>query len=232
MTSLGRGRDAITRLCFAFGTRPEAIKLAPVIHLAKQQADCFETHVCVTGQHREMLDQMLSVFGIVPDTALNLRTPDQTLAADHPEVGWVYPVHLNPNVQEPVRRILGGRENVYLIEPQPYAAFVWLMERCECILLTDSGGVQEEAPSLGKPVLVMCETTERPEGVDAGVVRLVWTRSEAIVAGCEAVLANATLSRSKASPYGDGEAASMILARLGSSVAVRGETWRRAAQCR
>ncbi len=86
----------------------------------------------------------------------------------------IYPVHLNPNVQKPVGEILGGHDNIHLIEPQDYAPFVWLMSRADMIL-TDSGGIQEEAPSLGKPVLVMRDVTERPEAVEAGTVRLVGT---------------------------------------------------------
>ena len=93
----------------------------------------------------------------------------------------VYPVHLNPNVREPVNRLLGGHARIRLIEPLGYEPFVWLMDRAD-VVLTDSGGVQEEAPSLGKPVLVMRDTTERPEGVDAGTARLVGTDVERIVA--------------------------------------------------
>ena len=369
----------MTELCFVFGTRPEAIKLAPVVLLAGQQPDRFTTHVCVTGQHREMLDQMLAVFDILPDVDLNLMKPNQeladisartiqgvsevlatvrpdwvlvqgdtttvwaaavaafflgipvahveaglrtndkrqpfpeeinrrlasqiadlhfaptdraranllaegipadrvvvtgntvidalqwvldrnrtspsadvaairkwaernvgdrrlvlitghrresfgkgfedicraiaTLAADNPDVAWVYPVHLNPNVQEPVRAILGDVDGVHLIEPQPYAAFAWLMDR-SYLILTDSGGVQEEAPSLGKPVLVMRSKTERPEGVEAGVVRLVGNEYERIVAGCREVLSEDLSKWPRVSPYGDGHAAERILKAL------------------
>ncbi|MDD4891286.1 MAG: UDP-N-acetylglucosamine 2-epimerase (non-hydrolyzing) [Phycisphaerae bacterium] len=364
------------KVCFVFGTRPEAIKLAPVILLCRQQTQRFQTRVCVTGQHRQMLDQMLRVFDIQPDVDLNLMRPNQTLAsisgqtlqavseylagekpdwvlvqgdtttvwaaalaaffngvsvghveaglrtgdkrqpfpeevnrriatqvadlhfaptawardnllaegidksrvivtgntvidalqwvlarnaqcpyedalaisqwcdgqlgrADmvlitghrresfgkpfeemclaiaelagrHPQIHWVYPVHLNPNVQEPVRRILGNLATVHLIDPQPYASFVWLMNRSRMIL-TDSGGVQEEAPSLGKPVLVMRNTTERPEGVKAGVVRLVGNAKGEIIRQCEEVLAAPPGSLPVASPYGDGKAAERIL---------------------
>ena len=101
------------------------------------------------------------------------------IAHTHPEVQIVYPVHLNPNVSEPVNRILGHIDNVMLIEPQDYLPFVWLMDRA-WLILTDSGGIQEEAPSLGKPVLVMRDTTERPEGIAAGTLKLVGTEEETI----------------------------------------------------
>lgn len=132
--------------------------------------------------------------------------------AQRGDVQIVYPVHLNPNVQEPVRRILSGVENVTLIEPLDYLPFVYLMDR-STLLVTDSGGVQEEAPSLGKPVLVMRNTTERPEAVDAGTVRLVGTDQEKIVAEVNRLLddAEAFESMSRAhNPYGDGHAAERI----------------------
>ncbi|WP_313759221.1 non-hydrolyzing UDP-N-acetylglucosamine 2-epimerase [Atlantibacter hermannii] len=360
-----------------FGTRPEAIKMAPLVHaLAKDPY--FDARVCVTAQHREMLDQVLHLFSIVPDYDLNIMKPGQglteitcrileglkpvleefqpdvvlvhgdttttvatSLAAfyqhipvGHVEAGlrtgdlsspWpeeanrtltghlalyhfaptensranllrenvadkrifvtgntvidalisvrddilaneslqrdlaarypflredkklilvtghrresfgqgfehicealaeiarqnqnvqiVYPVHLNPNVSEPVNRILGQVDNVILIEPQDYLPFVWLMNRA-WLILTDSGGIQEEAPSLGKPVLVMRETTERPEAITAGTVRLVGTNSERIVAEVSHLLNDdteyQTMSRAH-NPYGDGKACARIL---------------------
>lgn len=367
-----------------FGTRPEAIKLAPVV-LALRRTPGIECRVCVTGQHRQMLDQVLEVFAIKPDADLNLMEPNQTLArftaraieaidryltADRPdlvivqgdtttvlcaalaafyhkipvghveaglrtgnlqspwpeeanrvlttrlttlhfaptttsrdnllregvppssiwvtgnsvidalllareqvranppvipelpiylqpgseaenliqmvlitghrrenfgsgfesicraiatlahrfpEVHFVYPVHLNPNVVEPVRRILGrgesGTTNIHLIAPQPYLPFVGLLSRAK-VILTDSGGVQEEAPSLGKPVLVMRETTERPEAVEAGTVRLVGTDADKIVREMSLLLTDPTayqeMSRAH-NPYGDGLAADRII---------------------
>ncbi|MBL8800135.1 MAG: UDP-N-acetylglucosamine 2-epimerase (non-hydrolyzing) [Planctomycetia bacterium] len=128
----------------------------------------------------------------------------------------VYPVHLNPQVQEPVRRILGGFPNIHLIAPQEYLPFVYLMDRSH-LIITDSGGVQEEAPSLGKPVLVMRDTTERPEAVAAGTVRLVGTDERRIVAEANCLLddANAYQRMSTVSnPYGDGDASSRIVAAL------------------
>ncbi|GGD87461.1 non-hydrolyzing UDP-N-acetylglucosamine 2-epimerase [Caballeronia grimmiae] len=364
------------KLLLAFGTRPEAIKMAPLVkRLARDSG--FECRVCVTGQHREMLDQVLALFDIRPDFDLNimkrgqdlfdvtsailagmrdvlatyrpdmvlvhgdttttmattlaafyqrisvghveagLRTgnlaspwPEEAnrkltgaLAALHfapterarhnllaegidddkivvtgntvidallqvgarlsndadlcavaerelpslapgrrlvlvtghrresfgggfericsalaqiahasPDVDIVYPVHLNPNVREPVNRLLTGITNVHLIEPLDYLPFVRLMDRAD-VILTDSGGIQEEAPSLNKPVLVMRETTERQEAVDAGVVKLVGTDADAIVENVMHLLrdadAYAAMSRG-ANPYGDGRACDRI----------------------
>jgi len=359
-----------------FGTRPEAIKLAPVI-LALKKDPHFQTHVCVTAQHRELLDQVLEVFEITPDVDLNLMEPDQKLAdltakaikaldgyydvhkpdlilvqgdtttvfaaslvafyhkvkIGHVEAGlrtgnkyspfpeeinrvltshladfhfaptekakhnllkegipgenifvtgntvidalliavdkvrrnqpdipglpqdlmdssngklvlitghrrenfgkgferickaiaalserfadtaFIYPVHLNPHVREPVLRLLGNRKNIHLIEPLSYLSFVALMDRAT-IILTDSGGIQEEAPSLGKPVLVMREFTERPEAVEAGVTKLVGTDTRKIVENVSDLLTNpktyAAMSH-KINPYGDGKAAERIL---------------------
>lgn len=134
--------------------------------------------------------------------------------ADRGDVQIVYPVHLNPNVQEPVKRILADKPGVVLIEPQDYLPFVYLMSRAH-LILTDSGGVQEEAPSLGKPVLVMRETTERPEAVEAGTVQLVGTDRARIVATANRLLddpgAYEAMSRAH-NPYGDGHAAGRIAA--------------------
>jgi len=368
----------MTRVSVIFGTRPEAIKLSPLI-LGMRGHDTLEPHVCVTGQHREMLDQVLDVFGVVPDVDLHLMQPNQTLAGltsraieaidryleeyrpdlvlvqgdtttvfcatlsafyrhipvghveaglrtgnmqspwpeeanrvlvsrlaslhfapterskqnllyegvlpetvyvtgntvidallyavqrvrespraipglpasvadpssggrlvlitghrrenfgeglnaicqailtlarDFPSVDFVYPVHLNPSVREPVYRLLSGSSNIYLTEPLDYLAFVALMDRAT-LILTDSGGVQEEAPSLGKPVLVLRDTTERPEALDAGTARLVGTDSRRIVAETRRLLAdNAACAAMSAmsNPYGDGQASGRIIA--------------------
>lgn len=364
------------RVLSVFGTRPEAIKMAPVVKGLSSSAG-IEAKVCVTAQHRQMLDQVLTLFGIAPDFDLNLMKPGQdltditsnvllgmrgifkawkpdyvlvhgdtttTLATSlaayyekipvgHVEAGlrtgdiyspWpeemnrriagaiaqvhfaptenakanllregvsskavhvtgntvidallevvhrlrsdvdlkasiernfqfldsskrlilvtghrrenfgsgfenictairrisergdveiVYPVHLNPNVQEPVKRLLGNSRNIHLIEPLDYLPFVYLMDRAH-ILLTDSGGVQEEAPSLGKPVLVMRNTTERPEAVAAGTVRLVGTDQEAIVTETHRLLndpAEYERMSHAHNPYGDGQAANRIV---------------------
>ena len=365
------------RILIVFGTRPEAIKMAPLVH-AIEADDYLEAKVCVTAQHREMLDQVLELFEIKPDFDLNIMKSDQklndltasilvglksvlenfkpdivlvhgdtatTFAASlaayyqkinvgHVEAGlrtdniyspwpeeanrkltsvitkyhfaptassmqnllkegvpeceivltgntvidalfWVreklkkdsslsvelssrfdyldsnkklilvtahrrenfgagfericealrqiaiknpnaqvlYPVHFNPNVQHPVTRLLRGLENVFLIEPQQYLPFCFLMDRA-WIILTDSGGIQEEAPSLGKPVLVMRDTTERPEAVDAGTVRLVGTNAELIVSQVNLLLTNSNeyqkMSRAH-NPYGDGLACGRIV---------------------
>ena len=372
-----------------FGTRPEAIKMAPLVHEFKKHRDQFETLVCVTGQHREMLDQVLELFQIVPDVDLNimksgqdlydvtsrvlvgmrdvlkelapdvvlvhgdtttsmaaalaafyhqipvghveagLRTGDiyspwpeemnrlitgriatyhfsptplsrqnllkenvntdhvvvtgntvidalnwvvdkirsehglrnelhdsilqygydtgrltkgkrlvlitghrrenfgegflhichaiKTLAMRYPEVDFVYPVHLNPNVRKPVMEILGdGLDNVFLIDPLQYLPFVYLMEH-SYLILTDSGGIQEEAPGLGKPVLVMRNTTERPEAVDAGTVLLVGADRERIEQGVSQLLDDAQLYKKMSeavNPYGDGHACERIVSFL------------------
>ncbi|HCE2846197.1 TPA: UDP-N-acetylglucosamine 2-epimerase (non-hydrolyzing) [Vibrio parahaemolyticus] len=128
----------------------------------------------------------------------------------------LYPVHLNPNVREPVNRILSNVDNVYLIEPQQYLPFIYLMSRAH-IILTDSGGIQEEAPSLGKPVLVMRDTTERPEAVAAGTVKLVGTDVDKIVTGLEALIKDEAAYKAMSfahNPYGDGFACQRILDEL------------------
>ena len=130
----------------------------------------------------------------------------------HPDLGLLYPVHLNPNVQEPVRRLLGDNPSVALIPPVGYEDFIWLMDRCHFVL-SDSGGVQEEAPSLGKPVLVMRETTERPEGVEAGTCVLVGTTPKKILDASEQLLDDQMDYARRAmlrNPYGDGRAAQHI----------------------
>ncbi|HCE1836749.1 non-hydrolyzing UDP-N-acetylglucosamine 2-epimerase [Vibrio parahaemolyticus] len=134
-------------------------------------------------------------------------------AQKHPEVQIVYPMHLNPNVREPVNRILAGINNVHLIEPQQYLPFIYLMNRAH-IILTDSGGIQEEAPSLGKPVLVMRDTTERPEAVEAGTVKLVGTDIDRIVVGLTTLLKDKQAYKEMSfahNPYGDGKACQRIL---------------------
>ena len=158
--------------------------------------------VCVTGHRREN-------FGAGFERICQAL---KTLAA-RPDVQIVYPVHLNPSVQEPVRRVLGGAGNVHLIAPLDYLPFVYLMSRSH-LLVTDSGGVQEEAPSLGKPVLVMRDTTERPEAVEAGTVRLVGTDAQKIVAEAARLLDDGDAYESMAranNPYGDGLAAGRIV---------------------
>jgi UDP-N-acetylglucosamine 2-epimerase (non-hydrolysing) len=360
------------------GTRPEAIKMAPVVRELARHSGVFDARVCVTGQHRQMLDGVLDLFGIRPDHDLAVMRPGQTpggvtaavlvglepvLAAErpdwvlvqgdtttamtaalaayyarvrvghieaglrtadkwqpfpeeinrrvvgvvadahfaptdwaagnllregvpaervvvtgntvidairevarrpfdlagtplaglplgeapviavtahrrenfgrgmaeicaglravaerYPDVHLVYPVHLNPNVQEPVRRLLGGLANVHLLPPLDYRPMVWLLDRCR-LVITDSGGLQEEAPGLGKPTLVLRATTERPEGVEAGTVRLVGADRGRILAETSRLLddpvAYAAMARA-VNPYGDGRAAGRIAAALRS----------------
>jgi len=158
--------------------------------------------IVVTGHRRES-------FGAGFE---NICRALRRIADRHPEVAIVYPVHMNPNVQEPVYRHLGGVQGVYLTRPMEYLPFVALMMRA-FLIVTDSGGVQEEAPSLGKPVLVMREKTERPEGIAAGVARLVGTDAERIAAGVEELLEDRELYAAMArrqNPYGDGRAAERI----------------------
>lgn len=137
----------------------------------------------------------------------------QTIAKNNPEIALIYPVHLNPNVQEPVKKYLQNIPNIKLLEPLAYQDFIWLMHRSK-LIITDSGGVQEEAPSLGKPVLVMRDTTERPEAVKAGTVILVGTDTEKIVAETEDLLHNTERYNKMSAlhnPYGDGKASQRIV---------------------
>lgn len=139
------------------------------------------------------------------------------MAKKYPEVDFVYPMHLNPNVRRPIHEVFGenlsGLDNMFFIEPLEYLSFVYLMEKAT-IVLTDSGGIQEEAPGLGKPVLVMRDTTERPEALEAGTVKLVGTNYEKIVSEVSALLDNQDYydKMSKAvNPYGDGLACKRIV---------------------
>jgi len=159
--------------------------------------------VLITGHRREN-------FGVGFE---RICSAIRTLAARFPDVDFLYPVHLNPNVREPVGRILDGLDNVHLIEPQDYLPFIYLMTRAY-IILTDSGGIQEEAPSLGKPVLVMRETTERPEAVTAGTVKLIGTDEQRIIEAVTTLLTEKieyNLMSFAHNPYGDGKASERIL---------------------
>ena len=158
--------------------------------------------ILVTGHRREN-------FG---EGFLNICAAIKKIAVNNPDMDIVYPVHLNPNVQEPVMKLLKGHKNIYLIEPLDYLPFVYLMMN-SYLVITDSGGIQEEAPALGKPVLVMRETTERPEAVDAGTVVLVGTDSEKIYRGVDELIHNKDLYQKMSlshNPYGDGKASSRI----------------------
>jgi UDP-N-acetylglucosamine 2-epimerase (non-hydrolysing) len=162
--------------------------------------------ILITGHRRENFGQGF----------IDLCNAIRELAEKHNDWDLIYPVHLNPNVQKPVYEILEGINNIYLVDPLDYEPFVWMMNRSN-LILTDSGGIQEEGPSLGKPVLVMREVTERPEAVEAKTVLLVGTDKEKIVNGVESVLTNeevyGRMSRAH-NPYGDGNACVKILERL------------------
>ncbi len=166
-----------------------------------------EKMVLITGHRREN-------FG---DGFLQICHALKSLAQQHPTVHFVYPVHLNPNVQEPVNALLGGLENVHLIPPLDYEPFVHLL-RHAYIILTDSGGIQEEGPSLGKPVLVMRDVTERPEAIAAGTVRLVGANQEQIIQNVNELLNNGDVYQMMSqahNPYGDGKACARIVEFLG-----------------
>lgn len=172
------------------------------LNMVKQVVNTTKKVILITGHRREN-------FGAGFE---NLCLAIRQIATTAPDVQIIYPVHLNPNVQEPVQRILSDISNVHLIPPVDYPAFLYLMQSAYFIL-TDSGGVQEEAPSLGKPVLVMRDTTERPEAIEAGTVELVGTNTATIVATCLRLLQdkNEYHVRSQAhNPYGDGKASERI----------------------
>ncbi len=160
-------------------------------------------YVLITGHRRENFGEGFE----------NICHALSELALNNKDVHFVYPVHLNPNVQEPVKRLLGGLDNVHLIKPLSYEPFVLLMQNCY-LVLTDSGGVQEEAPGLGKPVLVMRDTTERPEAIEAGTVKLVGTNSKSIIGEVQVLLDDYDAYKNMSwahNPYGDGTAALNII---------------------
>ena len=159
--------------------------------------------ILVTGHRRENHGQGF----------INICSALKEIAQNNPQIDIVYPVHLNPNVQKPVKELLSDTENIYLIEPLQYEQFIYMMDKAHFII-TDSGGVQEEAPSLGKPVLVMRDTTERPEALEAGTVKLVGTDTALIVKEAQELLDNAQayerMSRAS-NPYGDGHACEKVV---------------------
>ena len=173
-----------------------AVEIQPVIRSTKP-------YVLVTGHRRENFGSgMLAICSAL-----------KQIAVRRPDLNIVYPVHLNPNVHEPVFKLLGDTANIYLLAPLDYLSFVMLMDRCH-LVLTDSGGIQEEAPSFGKPVLVMRDTTERPEAVDMGAVKLVGTRETEIVEQVLRLLEDQAFYDRMArahNPYGDGHAAEHIV---------------------
>ena len=204
-------RDRITARAGIATWIPEGLSVSPdfaerFLHSSKgtgAEANHGPPLILVTGHRRES-------FGA---GFRNICHAIRTLVDSHADLGIVYPVHLNPNVQAPVREILGDHRRIQLIPPVDYEAFVWLMSKAHFIL-SDSGGVQEEAPSLGKPVLVMRDTTERPEGVAAGTCRLVGTDPGRILSEAELLLQDAEEYRRRSTlknPYGDGQAARRIV---------------------
>ena len=159
--------------------------------------------ILVTGHRRENHGQGF----------INICSALKMIAINNPNAQIIYPVHLNPNVQKPVYELLQGIDNIHLIAPLSYPAFVWLMSK-SYLIITDSGGVQEEAPSLGKPVLVMRDTTERPEAVEAGTVLLVGTNAEKIILETQGLLDNKERYQQMSAlhnPYGDGTACKQIV---------------------
>lgn len=174
----------------------------PAAHVVQQNLP----YVLITGHRREN-------FG---PGFLNICKAISTLASEYPDLHFIYPVHLNPNVQKPVRHHLGSHANIHLLPPQEYAPFILLMDRCQFIL-TDSGGIQEEAPSLNKPVLVMRDVTERPEVLTTGLVILVGTEEAVILREARRLLEKIEDKVSllcQENPYGDGEAAIRIKSAL------------------
>lgn len=190
-------------------------KVLPTDHTQKVMTEKFayiidKPYVLITGHRRESFG---GGFERICESI-------SQLAIKYPDYNFVYPVHLNPNVQEPVNRLLADKPNVKLIEPQDYLPFVFLMDR-SFLILTDSGGVQEEAPSLGKPVLVMRDTTERPEAVAAGTVKLVGTDIAKIVDAVSELIESVSLYKKMSrahNPYGDGLSSQRIINSLLSTL--------------
>lgn len=173
------------------------------INNLKETIDLSKKLILVTGHRRENHGQGF----------INICAALKQIATQNPDTEIIYPVHLNPNVQKPVYKLLADLTNVKLIDPLSYPAFVWLMNK-SYLIITDSGGVQEEAPSLGKPVLVMRDTTERPEAVDAGTVILVGTNTEKIVSEATLLLNDKEKYNQMSAlhnPYGDGLACERIV---------------------
>lgn len=173
------------------------------IEMLKKLVEQDKKLILVTGHRRENHGQSF----------INICEALKEISVRNTDVQIIYPVHLNPNVKEPVHKILSGVSNIKLIEPLSYPAFIWLMNE-SFMIITDSGGVQEEAPSLGKPVLVMRDTTERPEAVEAGTVILVGADSEKIISECERLLRDELVYKEMSAlhnPYGDGKACKKII---------------------
>lgn len=205
------GNTVIDALQWVVKKIDQSSELKDSIHSVLQQVGLkrgvlSKRYVLITGHRRENFGEGFE----------SICKALSRLATANPETHFIYPVHLNPNVQEPVKRLLGEATNVQLIEPLGYEPFVYLMQNAY-LVLTDSGGVQEEAPGLGKPVLVMRDTTERPEAVESGTVKLVGTDADLIVQEVQKLLDDAALyeEMSRAhNPYGDGQASGRIVSSL------------------
>mgnify|MGYP006080518429 CR=1 FL=1 len=183
-------------------SRVEGLDNERIVEL-KKSIDFDKRILLVTGHRRENHGQGF----------INICEALKEIATNNPSIEIVYPVHLNPNVLKPVNQLLSNIKNIHLVRPLPYPTFVWLMNK-SYLIITDSGGVQEEAPSLGKPVLVMRDTTERPEAVEAGTVILVGTNKSKIVSVTQELLDDSDKYRSMSSlhnPYGDGKACERII---------------------
>jgi UDP-N-acetylglucosamine 2-epimerase (non-hydrolysing) len=212
------GNTVIDALLWTVG-RPPSVQTRALFdrlgikNLHQETGDACPSNPGIPGQERRLILVTAHRRENFGPPFENICKALRELALRNPEVQFVYPVHMNPNVQEPVYRILGGQERVHLIEPLPYEPFVQLMSHAYMVL-TDSGGIQEEAPTLGVPVLVMRRETERPEAVQAGTVKIVGTDSDAIIAQTERLLHDGAEYERMArpvSPYGDGHAAERIV---------------------
>lgn len=197
------GNTVIDALLHVKKTIKEDKSLKKAMEQHFDMLDFKKKRILITGHRRENFGQGFEAICLAI----------KSLAEKYPDFEFVYPVHLNPNVREPVKRLLKDHNNIKLIEPQEYLPFVYLMTK-SYLILTDSGGIQEEAPSLGLPVLVMRETTERPEAVEAGTVKLVGTHVPTIIAEVSALLDNEAIYEKMSmahNPYGDGKAAKIIV---------------------
>lgn len=197
------GNTVIDALLFSTKKLNSGLYSDNEIQSLKEQLNLEKKTILITGHRRENHGQGF----------INICKAIKEIALTHRDIEIIYPVHLNPNVQKPVYELLGGIDNIKLINPLSYPAFVWLMEK-SYLIITDSGGVQEEAPSLGKPVLVMRNTTERPEAVEIGTVKLVGTDTDAIITNTKELLENIDKYNKMSAlhnPYGDGEACEKIV---------------------
>lgn len=183
--------------------RPDGAAISALKDKISFAANPERRRILVTGHRRENFGAGLQ----------NLCLALKTLAAQHPDIQIIYPVHLNPNVQKPAHSLLGTIDNICLLDPLDYESFIWLMDNTYCII-TDSGGIQEEAPALGKPVLLTRDTTERPEAIEAGTVRMVGTSADSIITETSRLLQDQRvydrMSRAH-NPYGDGRACERII---------------------